>query len=142
MLVVAALAIGCQKETAEPKDMYLEVTPNNLAGKWQLVEFNGEPLIGGTYFYIEFVRKDRKFTIWQNFDSISSNAHESTGTYNILEDIELGAIIVGKYEYNASQWSHKYEVNDLTSDSMTWVVAYEEKVHVQKFVRVDNIPFK
>lgn len=142
ILLFAVLAIGCQKESAEPKDKYLEVTPNNLAGQWQLVEFNGKPLIGGTYFYIDFVRKDRKFTIWQNFDSISVNAHESTGTYNILTDVEYGAVIVGKYDHDASLWSHKYEINDLTSDSMTWVVVYEDDIHVQKFVRVDSVPVK
>ena len=144
VLAAAMLAIACQKESAGTKVQYLDVTPNNLVGKWQLVEFNGEPLVGGTYFYIEFVRKDRKFTIWQNFDSISNNAHVETGTFNITTDVEFGAIIIGRYDnvYDGGHWSHKYEVNDLTSDSMTWVVAYEDNVHVQKFVRVDDIPVK
>ena len=142
VLAVAMLAIACQKDSDGTKEQYLDVTPNNLAGKWQLVEFNGDPLIGGTYFYVEFFRKDRKYTIWQNFDSISNNAHEVTGTYNIMTDVEYGAIIVGKYDYDGGLWSHKYEVNDLTANTMTWVVAYEDDVHVQKFVRVDNIPVK
>lgn len=142
VLAVAVLAIACQKESAETKVQYLDVTPNNIAGMWQLVEWNGKPLAGGTYFYIEFVRKDRKYTIWQNFDSIADNAHEVTGNYNIETDVEFGAIIVGKYDFDAGLWSHKYEVNDLTANSMTWVVAFEDTIFSQKFVRVDNIPVK
>ena len=142
VLAVAVLAIACQKETAGTKEQYLDVTPNNIAGMWQLVEWNGEPLTGGTYFYVEFVRKDRKYTIWQNFDSISSNAHVATGTYNIEMDVEKGPILIGKYDYDAGLWSYSYEVNDLTADSMTWVVTSEEDRFTQKFIRVDNIPVK
>ena len=140
MLAVAVFAVACQKETT-PAIEYLDVTPNNLSGKWQLVEWNGQPLSGGTYFYVEFTRKDREFTIWQNFDSISSNAHEVTGQYNIQTDVELGAIIIGKYNYDGGFWAHNYEVNDLTSTSMTWV-AVDDSNFVQKFVRVNNIPVK
>ena len=142
VLAFVVMAIACQKEPAGGQVEYLDVTPNNISGKWKLVEWNGQPLTGGTYFYVEFVRKDRKFTIWQNFDSILNNAHEVTGTFNIETDVELGAIIIGKYDYDGGLWSHKYEVNDLTSDSMTWVVAFEDDRFTQKFVRVDNIPVK
>lgn len=140
VLVVAVLAIACQKEQSGTQVEYLDVTPNNISGKWKLVEWNGEPLAGGTYFYIEFVRKDRTFTIWQNFDSIFNIAHKATGTYNIETDVELGAILTGKYDYDGGLWAYKYDVNDLTSDSMTWVAT--EKSFTQKFVRVSDIPVK
>ena len=142
VLAVAVLAIACQKEPSGAQVEYLDVTPNNIRGMWKLVEWDGQPLTGGTYFYIEFVRKDRTFTIWQNFDSIFNNAHEVTGTYNIETDVEKGAIIIGKYDYDGGLWSYKYEVNDLTSNSMTWVVANDENGFTQKFIRVDNIPVK
>ena len=141
VLAVAVLTIACQKESTDSKGQFLEVTPNNISGKWQLVEWNGESLKAGTYFYIEFIRKDRKFTIWQNFDSISDNAHVSTGAFNIEMDVESGAIVSGKYDYDGGFWSHDYEVNDLTSTTMIWV-ASDNKSFTQKFVRVSNIPVK
>ena len=141
VLAAAVLAVSCQKDET-PKEVYLDVTPNNLSGMWKLVEWDGEPLTGGTYFYIEFVRKDRKFTIWQNFDSISSNAHVATGNYNIEIDVELGAILVGKYDYDAGLWSYNYEINDLTADSMTWVTTSTDDKFTQKFIRVNSIPVK
>ena len=141
ILAVAVLAIACQKETA-PAVVYLDVTPNNISGKWKLVEWDGQPLAESTYFYIEIIRKDRKYTIWQNFDSIQENAHEVTGKYNIETDVELGAIIRGKYDFDGGLWTYDYEVNDLTSDSMTWVAIDNENSFTQKFVRVSDIPVK
>ena len=142
MFAVAILAIACQKEPSGPQVEYLDVTPNNISGKWQLVEWDGQPLSEGTYFYIEIVRKDRKYTIWQNFDSIQENAHEVTGVYNIETDVELGAIIRGKYDFDGGLWAYDYEVNDLTSNSMTWVAIDNNDSFTQKFVRVSDIPVK
>ena len=48
-------------------DMYvtpLEVTNNNIAGTWQLAEWNGAPLAEGSFVYIEFIRKDAKYVMW------------------------------------------------------------------------------
>ena len=120
VLAVAMLAIACQKETA-PAVVYLDVTPNNISGNWQLVEWNGQQLDAGTYFFIELVRKDKEFTIWQNFDSMSSYPHQVTGNYNLETDVEKGVIIIGKYDFDGGFWSHDYEVNDLTANQMTWV---------------------
>ena len=141
MLAIVVLAISCQKEDDTPQTKYLDVTPNNVSGMWKLVEWNGQPLAGGTYCYIEFTRKDKTFTIWQNFDSISNNAHQTTGTYNIQTDVELGAVMIGMYDYDGGFWAHDYEVNDLTSTSMCWV-AVDDKEFTQKYVRVDSIPVK
>ena len=47
----------------------LDVTPNNLAGTWQLAQWNGAPLAEGSYVYIEFIRKDQKYVMYQNLDS-------------------------------------------------------------------------
>ena len=46
----------------------LDVTPNNLAGTWQLAQWNGAPLAEGSYVYIEFIRKDQKYVMYQNLD--------------------------------------------------------------------------
>ena len=140
MLAVAVLAIACQKEQAGPQVEYLDVTPNNIAGQWKLVEWDGQPLAEGTYFYIEIIRKDKKYTIWQNFDSIPGNAHEVTGTYNIVTDIT--SVIRGKYDFDGGLWTYDYEVRNLTSDSMTWVAVDKGNNFTQKFVRVSDIPVK
>ena len=53
-------------------DMYvtpLEVTNNNIAGTWQLAEWNGAPLAEGSFVYIEFIRKDAKYVMYYPFVS-------------------------------------------------------------------------
>lgn len=131
MLAVAMLASSCGKE--EPVVEYLDVTPNNISGEWKLVEWSGISQ-KYTYFYINFIRKDREFIIYQNFDSMGEMPHVVTGEFNIEPDVELGAIIVGMYDYDEGFWAHRYEVNDLTETTMTWV-AVDDPSFVQKFVR-------
>ena len=122
-----------------PEVEYLDVTSNNIAGTWQLVQWQGAPLTDGTYLYVEFVRKGNKFTIWQNFDSIGQLPHVVTGEYNIDTDQERGAILLGKYDYSEGLWLHDYEVDDLTASSMKWT-ATDDPTFVQIFERVDKIP--
>lgn len=50
----------------------LEVTNNNIAGTWQLAEWNGAPLAEGSFVYIEFIRKDAKYVMYQNLDSFGT----------------------------------------------------------------------
>ena len=122
MIVVfaaALFAVSCDKET--PVVEYLDVTPNNISGQWQLVKWNGSDLSEGSYFYMDLVRKETKFTIYQNFDSMSDYPHVVTGEFNIEMDVELGAIIRGIYDYDEGFWAHEYEVNNLTESSMEWV---------------------
>lgn len=134
ILFAAFITVSCSKE--EQKSPYLEVTANNISGQWQLVEWNGAPLSDDTYFYVEFVRKDSKFTIYQNFDSMGDMPHVVTGEFNIEIDLEAGAIIRGMYDYDGGFWSHKYEIDDLTDNSMIWT-AVDDPGFVQKFVRAD-----
>ena len=61
--------VACDDED-EAKVETLEVTPANLNGTWQLVEWNGESLAEGTYCYITFVRRDKTFQMYQKFDSM------------------------------------------------------------------------
>ena len=134
ILFAAFITVSCSKE--EQKSPYLEVTANNISGQWQLVEWNGAPLSEDTYFYVEFVRKDSKFTIYQNFDSMGDMPHVVTGEFNIEIDLEAGAIIRGMYDYDGGFWSHKYEIDNLTDNSMIWT-AVDDPGFVQKFVRAD-----
>lgn len=135
MFTVLILAVACGKEET-PVIEYLDVTPNNIAGEWKLVEWNDAPLNSDTYFYVDFIRKDREFVIYQNFDSIGNLPHTVEGNYNIELDIELGAILVGNYKYDGGMWSHDYDVNNLTKDSMEWV-AVDAPSFTQKFERCE-----
>ena len=137
MLAFVLLAISCQKDET-PKMEYLDVTPNNLAGDWKLVEWKGAPLLEQTYFYMTLVRRDQTFTFYQNFGSIGQNAQVLTGRYDIEYDPASGAVFVGEYDYSSGFFAHSFYVRELTSDSMTWV-AVDDSAYVQKFVRT-SIP--
>lgn len=140
MIVVfaaALLAVSCDKEA--PVVEYLDVTPNNISGQWQLVKWNGSDLSEGSYFYMDLVRKETKFTIYQNFDSMADMPHVVTGEFSIETDAELGAVISGMYDYDEGFWAHKYIVRNLTKDSMEWI-ASDDPSFVQEFVRVYEIP--
>ena len=130
--LAAVVYVSCGKK--DPVVEYLDVTPNNIAGEWKLVEWDGTSLNDSTYMYLELVRKEKKFTIYQNFDSMGDMPHVVTGTFNIETHAELGAVIRGLYDYDEGVWAHDYEVNELTDESMIWV-AVDDADFVQKWIR-------
>lgn len=132
VLAVALVSVACGKE--EPVATYLEVTPNNISGEWKLVQWSGEALDADTYFYIDLVRKDRKYTIYQNFDSMGDMPHKITGEFNIELSDFGDPIIRGSYDYSEGFWSHRYMVTRLTETSMVWT-AVDDESFVQKFER-------
>ena len=132
------MMLSCtNKET--PTVEYLDVNANNLAGNWEQVEWRGAELVESSYFYMTIVRKEQLFTFYQNVDSMSDMPHVITGRFNIETDPELGAIILGEYDYVGEFWSHKYVVKDLTADTMTWI-AVDDPAETKKFVRISSIP--
>ena len=132
-LAAIVLAVSCGKD--EPVIEYLDVTPNNVAGEWKLVKWNGTDLNENSYFYMDLVRKDMEFTIYQNFDSMSAMPHVVTGNFEIMtDDPEIGAYITGMYDYDEGFWAHNYVVRNLTKDSMEWI-AVDDPTFVQYFVR-------
>ena len=142
LVALSFLAVSCDRnDTSEPQEIYLDVNANNISGKWELVEWNGNALTAGTYVFMEIVRNDRTFKIYQNLDSFNDVPHVVTGSYNIVTDPELGAIIRGNYDYDAGDWAHRYIIKDLTSEKMTWI-AKDDPTFVQKYVRVESIPVK
>ena len=88
----------------------LDVTPNNLAGTWQLAQWNGAPLAEGSYVYIEFIRKDQKY-----------------------------AIIYGNYDYSVGDWQHRYIVTDFSKTQMIWT-AKDDRSDISVYERCDGIP--
>lgn len=142
MLIAAAFAvislISCT-EKPEVTVEYLDVNANNISGRWELVEWNGAPLTDGTYVYLDIVRNDRTYTMYQNLDSFTNVPHKVTGSYYIEYDPELGAILRGNYDHDSGDWAHRYIVKDLTATEMYWI-AKDDRTFIQKYVRVDSIP--
>lgn len=139
MSVISMVATSCIDKTDVEVEEYLDVNANNISGKWELAEWNGAALTAGTYVFMEIVRNDRTFTLYQNLDSFNDVPHVVTGSYFIETDPELGAIIRGNYDHDSGDWAHRYIIRDLTRESMIWV-AKDDPEFVQKYVRVESIP--
>ncbi len=135
---LTALMVSCTEKPVETIE-YLDVNANNISGKWELVQWNGSSLTEGTYVYLDIIRNDRTYTMYQNMDSFTNVPHVVTGSYYIEYDSELGAIIRGNYDHDSGDWAHRYIVKDLTADQMYWV-AKDDPAFIQKFIRVDSIP--
>lgn len=139
ILLAALFLCGCNNNS-EPTEVLVDVTPTNLAGVWMLESFdNGKTLAEGNFVYIEFVRSDRSYTLYQNVGSMYTQT--MTGNYFIDIDPAYGAIIRGNYgtdEYNYFDWSHRYIVT-MTADRMRWQ-AKDDNQNVSVYVRVESLP--
>lgn len=137
--IIAIAAVSCEKDSMPEEAPQLEVNANNISGQWELVEWNGISLTEGTYVYLDIVRNDKTYTMYQNLDSFSNVPHVVTGSYRLSTDEELGAIIRGTYDHDSGEWSHRYIIKSLTANEMLWV-ATDDMSFSQKFVRVESIP--
>jgi hypothetical protein len=137
IFLAAALLASCVEK--EEPIVYLDVNAHNISGSWQLQEWNGTVLDESTYMYVNFVRNDKTFTIYQNLDSFTNVPHKATGSFYIDYDMELGSIIRGQYDNDSGDWAHRYIISELTTTSMKWV-AKDDMEYVQIFERVDSIP--
>jgi hypothetical protein len=130
-MMATAVAVSCndKEDYVEPT---LDVTPNNIAGCWSLDSWSGGELSEGSYVYIDFVRADKTYTLYQNIDSQYMRA--ITGHYFIYTDDEKGAIIRGNYDYGNGDWSHRYVVTELTEGRMVWT-ALDNPADVSVYIR-------
>ena len=139
--IIAMTAVSCGKIIiTEPEEApQLEVNANNISGQWELVEWNGNRMSEGTYVYLDIVRNDKTYTMYQNMDSFSNVPHVITGSYFLSTDVELGAVIRGSYDHDSGEWAHRYIIESLTANEMLWV-ATDDLSFSQKFRRVSTIP--
>ena len=138
--LLAFAALSCDKnDPSEPVEELLEVNANNLSGKWQLSEWDGNVLAEGTYVYLDIVRNGQTYTMYQNMDSFSNVPHVITGKYTLTTDPELGTIIRGSYDHDNGEWTDRYIVRTLTSDTMIWVPTDNQSSY-QVFLKVKDIP--
>ena len=139
-ILFVMLCLGACSEAGEglsPESM--DVTPNNISGYWMLTEYNGMELPDGVFCYVEYIRKDRKFVIYQKFDSMYPR--RITGVFSIEKDKYGRAILSGVYDYSLGEgeWNNKYFVTDLSKDSLV-LTADSETADVSKYERCVEIP--
>lgn len=137
ILSLAVTALWSCNDDIDYVDNGLDVNPNNLSGAWYIAEWNGQPMAEGTFVYIEFTRKDKEYTMYQNLDSFTTR--KITGNYNLDSDAEYGPFILGVYDYDNGDWQHRYLIRDLNKESMTWI-AMDDHNEIQVFKRIDKIP--
>ena len=135
MLVLTGVFACSPDEDLTPQS--LDVTPNNISGVWKLADVNGEALPEGVYCYMEFVRRDRTFTIYQKFDSMYPR--RLTGSFEITKDEYKGYILSGKYDYGTGNWNNSYIVSSLFENFMVLTVDGENG-EVCKYVRCNEVP--
>lgn len=138
LALVFAVA-SCEVEDGGVQEPPLEVNANNISGQWELLEWNGNSLNNDTYVYIDIVRNDRTYTMYQNIDSFKDVPHKITGSYYLEVDPAIGAVIRGNYDHDSGDWAHPYIITDLSRSYMTWT-AKDDPTFVQIWHRVDAIP--
>lgn len=133
---IFAVAGACDDDN-QAIDSTLPVTTNNIAGTWQLAQWNGAPLADNSYVYLQLIRKDKLFKLYQNLDSFQLRV--LTGRFNLTDDEQLGTVIRGQYDHGTGDWQHRYIIRDLTADRMVWV-ALDDPEDISVYVRCDAIP--
>ena len=140
MLLASFAAVSCELvDDGGDQELLLEVNANNISGQWQLILWNDAFLNEGTYVFIDIVRNDRTYTMYQNIDSFKDVPHKITGSYYLEVDPAVGALIRGNYDHDSGDWAHRYIITDLTNSKMTWT-AKDDPTFVQIWNRVDSIP--
>lgn len=135
VVLMSGLASCSEKTEAEEP---LEVNYNSISAVWKIDTWNGSPLAGDSYCYLQIERKDHKFKMYQKMDSMY--ARLITGTYTIETDPYLGQVISGTYDYGRGSWSHKYVVTDLMpSGTMVWT-AEDNPSDVTLYRKCESVP--
>ena len=138
LLLIATLAtVGCEKPAPLPEERPIVVNYASIEGAWQLTHWQGAPLDANSYLYIEFDRSERRFTMWDNFDSMY--ATPTTGTFTIAEEEDGTYTLSGTYDHGVGDWSYSYAVKIMNNgDSMQWHARGGPDLMV--FERIDEIP--
>ena len=139
-IVVSTLFVtGCNEDSGitEPNKQNKAVTYYTIDGVWQLVEWNDAPLAEGVHLYLKLDRKEHRFDMWDNLNSMYTVMR--SGSFVLSVDDMQQDIISGRYDYSVGDWSDDYIVElNADGDKMTWrAVSSDEKM---SFVEKDAIP--
>lgn len=139
IMASALLISGCDKENElnDTKVQNMAVTYYTIDGVWSLVEWNDAPLAEGTLLYIDLDRKEHRFEMWDNLNSMYPTMR--SGSFMLSVDDMQHDIISGWYDYSVGDWGDDYIVElNADGDKMTWrAVSSDEKM---TFVEVDALP--
>ena len=136
--MLAALASGCQTPDSERElEQIKAVTYYTIDGVWELTELNDKPLSEDTMLYIDFDRKEHRFEMWDNFDSMYMT--KTTGMFAIEQDEYERYILSGWYDYGVGDWASDYIVEmTILGDYMLWQsMSNNEKMLLR---RVEELP--
>lgn len=136
--MLAALASGCQTPDSEREPEQIKaVTYYTIDGVWELTELNDKPLSEDTMLYIDFDRKEHRFEMWDNFDSMYMT--KTTGMFAIEQDEYERYILSGWYDYGVGDWASDYIVEmTILGDYMLWQsMSNNEKMLLR---RVEELP--
>ena len=136
ILFVALCFVACSNDDDFASGS-LEVTPHNISGYWVLAKRNGMVIPEGVFCYIEYIRKDKKFVMYQKFDSMYPRV--ITGRYDIEKDKYGKYILSGIYDYGMGEWNNKYYVTAFFEDYMV-LTADSEDMDICTYVRCNEIP--
>ena len=137
-LIVVATIAGCEKPAPLPTEEKIAVTYAALDGCWQLSMWQGVPMAEDTYLYIEFDRREHRYTMWDNIDSMY--ATDTTGTFAITEEEDGTYTLSGTYDYGVGDWSSDYRVTlSNKGERMQWI-SRSGSFQAMDFVRIEAIP--
>ena len=137
-LIVVATIAGCEKPAPLPTEEKIAVTYAALDGCWQLSMWQGAPMAEDTYLYIEFDRREHRYTMWDNIDSMY--ATDTTGTFAITEEEDGTYTLSGTYDYGVGDWSSDYRVTlSNKGERMQWI-SRSGSFQAMDFVRIEAIP--
>ena len=137
-LIVVATIAGCEKPAPLPTEEKIAVTYAALDGCWQLSMWQGAPMAEDTYLYIEFDRREHRYTMWDNIDSMY--ATDTTGTFAITEEEDGTYTLSGTYDYGVGDWSSDYHVTlSNEGERMQWI-SRSGSFQAMDFVRIEAIP--
>ena len=137
-LIVVATIAGCEKPAPLPTEEKIAVTYAALDGCWQLSMWQGAAMAEDTYLYIEFDRREHRYTMWDNIDSMY--ATDTTGTFAITEEEDGTYTLSGTYDYGVGDWSSDYRVTlSNEGERMQWI-SRSGSFQTMDFVRIEAIP--
>lgn len=138
LLAITLLLGGCNRgATPQVVDPGMAVTYSTIDGSWELIAWNGAELDEATVCYVDFDRTERRFEMWDNFDSMYAVKHSGTFT---IEENEYGEYILsGTYDYGVGDWNDSYTVTMYTpGHEMRWESVATGDTYT--FAKIDAIP--
>lgn len=104
MLTIPFLGlVSCEKDEII-LETALDVIPAYIEGVWKLAEINNEAVSEDTYVYMVLSRKETKFEIYSNINSMYTTLE--TGKYTIKKDEDNVSTISGKYNFGKGNWNN------------------------------------